>query len=250
VTGCERWGLLIQADLDGELDVASAASLAAHIETCPDCAALQSRLAALSARLRAEVPRARAPEALRELLLAEAPPPPSNILPFAPPAPRGRTRSLVSFGAGAALAACLALVLMPRGGTVTDELVASHVRAMQPGHLMDVLSTDQHTVKPWFNGRVDFAPPVKDLASAGFPLTGGRLDTVGKRTVAVLIYGSDKHVIDLFVWPDAEARALPLETEDGFNVIGWQSGGMAFRAVSDVEASKLADFARHWQTAP
>ncbi len=250
MTGCERWELLIQADLDGELDVASAASLAAHIETCPDCASLQSRLVALSGRLRAEVPRATAPAGLRESLLARIEPQPPNVVPFVPAAARGRTRSLVSFGAGAALAACLALVLLPRDGTVMDELVTSHVRAMQPGHLMDVLSTDQHTVKPWFNGRVDFAPPVKDLRSDGFPLTGGRLDTVGKRTVAVLVYGSDKHVIDLFVWPDAGARPLPLETEDGFNVIGWESGGIAFRAVSDVEAGKLADFARCWQSAP
>jgi anti-sigma factor RsiW len=243
-TACEEMRLLIQADLDGELDAAATAALAAHIADCPGCAALQRELTGLSARLRGELRPYSAPEGLRRALAA-------RLGPAAPPPPSGFRRLLApfaTFGAGAAIAACLALLLLPRGADPDAELVADHIRALQPGHLTDVASSDQHTVKPWFAGRIDYAPPVRDFAAQGFPLIGGRLDYIHDRPVAALVYRRDKHLIDLYVWPDGSAPSAPaLEARNGYNIVRWTEGGMAFRAVSDVEAAQLKDFAELWR---
>jgi anti-sigma factor RsiW len=243
-TACEEFSLLIQADLDGELDAAATAALAAHIADCPGCAELQRNLTALSSRLRGELRPYAAPASLRRSLEV-------RLLPAAPPAPSGFRRLLVpfaSFGAGAAIAACLALLLLPAGADPDAELVGDHIRALQPGHLTDVLSTDQHTVKPWFDGRIDYAPPVQDFSNSGFPLLGGRLDYIGGRPVAVLVYRRDKHLIDLYVWPDTGAASAPItQARNGYNVVRWTAGGMTFRAVSDVEAGQLDDFAGLWR---
>jgi anti-sigma factor RsiW len=116
---------------------------------------------------------------------------------------------------------------------------------------LDVVSTNQHTVKPWFDGRLDFAPPVKDLAAAGFPLVGGRLDYVHGRSVAVLVYSHGKHLVELFVWPAAAVKGEPARaTRDGYNVLHWTAQGMSLSAVSDLEPAGLEEFARDWQRAP
>ena len=244
-TACDEFQLLIQADLDGELDAAATAALSAHIADCPGCTDLQRELSALSSRLHGELRPHTAPASLRRSLEA-------RLLPAAPPAPSGFRRRLLpfaSFGAGAAIAACLALLLLPAGADPNAELVGDHIRALQPGHLTDVVSTDQHTVKPWFDGRIDYAPPVQDFATQGFPLIGGRLDYIGGRPVAVLVYRRDKHLIDLYVWPDTGAASAPVtEARNGYNIVRWTGGGMTFRAVSDVEARQLDDFARLWTT--
>jgi anti-sigma factor RsiW len=254
---CEEMRLKLQADLDGELEAGDAASVAAHTLTCPDCAAVQAELSGLSARLRTEISYHAAPVRLRQAIEAAIAPPatPSPVLPVVVRSSRfrGRLGFGMSFGAGFALAACLALVMvLPRGGgDLADSVVASHIRALQPGHLMDVVSTDQHTVKPWFDGRLDFAPPVKDFAAEGFPLIGGRLDYLGGRTVAALSYRRDKHIIDLYVWPGTAtlAAAFGDGAHNGYNVEHWTQDGMVFWAVSDVEAAQLADFAKLWQAA-
>lgn len=148
----------------------------------------------------------------------------------------------------AAVASAVLLVRRPAGnGLFVNELVASHVRAELSGRDIDVVSTDQHTVKPWFNGRLDYAPPVEDLAASGFALTGGRLDYVGHRRVAVLIYRYRKHVIDVYVLPTSDAgksgARAPLATQsDGYAVRRWQGAGMTWWAVSDAESSVLAGF--------
>ncbi|MBV9811902.1 MAG: hypothetical protein JO326_04075, partial [Acetobacteraceae bacterium] len=108
----------------------------------------------------------------------------------------------------------------------------------------------QHTVKPWFNGRLDYAPPVKDLVASGFALIGGRLDAIGARTVGVMVYRSDRHVIDLFAWPASSAPDTASGTRDGFHVVGWNADGMTFRAISDVEPAKLDAFVRAWRAMP
>ena len=239
---CEEMQLLIQADLDGELDAAATVVLAAHVKDCPGCTALQRDLTTLSQRLRTEIPRQQAPAGLRHSLEARLLPAPPKVLRrgFAP---------LLSFTAGAAIAASLVL-LLPRAGGRDNELVSSHIRALQPGHLTDVLSTDEHTVKPWFDGRIDYAPPVQDFAAQGFPLVGGRLDYLAGRPVAVLVYRHDKHLIDVYVWPDASSAAPVSDTVNGYNVVRWSRAGMQFHAVSDMEAGELGTFARLWQTRP
>lgn len=234
---CGEMHLLVQAELDGELDAAGVAALVGHLQGCPDCAALQAELGELSARLKGGLTRHAAPASLAAAILAQR------------PVPRPARRRWLgwghgaSFGAGMALAAAIAgfIVLPDRGGLVPD-IVAAHIRALQPGHLVDVASTDQHTVKPWFDGHLDFSPPVRDLATQGFPLVGGRLDYLADRPVAALVYRHDKHLIDVFVWPGD--RAGVDETVQGYNVKSWIGEGMNYRAVSDLNTTELGQFVR------
>ncbi len=253
---CEEMRLLIQAEIDGELDAARVAVLSAHIAECTGCMATREQLTELSTTLRRDLAYHAAPESLRaavEQRIAAARPTPSRA-PRAPwlAALRQRWREVTAFGGGAAMAAALVLLLvLPGRGDLAGSVVSDHIQALQPGHLMDVVSTDQHTVKPWFDGRLDFAPPVKDLAAQGFPLTGGRLDYVDGHQAAALVYHRAQHVINLFVWLDPGRPATPpvIDQRNGYNFVHWSQGGMAFWAVSDVEASQLADFVRLWREA-
>ncbi len=257
--------LLVQAELDGELDAAAAAALAVHRAGCPVCQAAAAELTQ-ARRLVADERESGLyhpmPEDLRQRLTAQinaARGQDANL-------PRRRRRAgwaaswldrwwggAIGFGLGAACAAMLAfLVVIPRGPDITQQIVAGHIRALQPGHLEDVASSDQHTVKPWFDGRIDFAPPVKDLAAQRFPLKGGRLDYIGGRPVAALVYQRDKHLIDLFAWPAAgDSATSPASSQQhGYNVLHWVENGMALWAVSDVEAGQLHEFAEDWRQSP
>jgi anti-sigma factor RsiW len=253
---CAEMRLLVQADVDGELSPAEAARVSEHLHTCPDCAALPAQLTALSTAIREQVSYHAAPDSLHAAIraqlasMAPAQPPRAASRPFWPALSSWlRAKTAVPFGAGFALAACLALVLvLPRQERgLPDEIVSDHIRALQPGHLMDVVSTDQHTVKPWFDGRLDFAPPVKDLQQAGFPLTGGRLDYLAGRPVAVLVYQRRQHIINLFIWPEQGAAAPAATSRNGYNLVRWTQNGMAFWAVSDLGANELAEFAHDLQ---
>jgi anti-sigma factor RsiW len=246
---CEKV-LLVQAEFDGELDAAQAASLEAHRDGCPICQATQTELLRARALLRDEAYGV-VPDAVRARIMARL------QLPERRPVSARRWRWLrapsIGFGLGAACAAALAfLVVLPQRGDLVDAVVADHIRALQPGHLEDVVSTDQHTVKPWFDGRIDFAPPVKDFAADGFPLKGGRLDYLAGRPVAALVYQRDKHIIDLYVWPEGgiAARLAGDTAIQGYNVVHWTAGGMNFWAVSDVERGQLDDFAALWRKGP
>jgi anti-sigma factor RsiW len=159
--------------------------------------------------------------------------------------------ALVGFAVGvAALLAAQALLPMLGIGTSTDaELVAHHVRALGEGPLVEVASSDRHTVKPWFQGRIDFAPPVPDLAVDGFPLQGGRVDVVHGQRVAVLTYLSARHVIEVFVSPGAGPEQPRSGQRNGFNVVGWRTGDLQVKAVSDVEAAMLLRFVDRWRAA-
>src|SRR5438067_111092 len=255
--------LLGQAELDGELRAAEAGALAPHRAQRLICQTAAAELMQARALMRDELyqpasedVRQRIMAALDAARPAPRPQPSAAATPVLPQGWRGWRSPWwsngMSFGIGAACAAVLAFLLimpaMPPG--LTEEIVAGHVRALQPGHLQDVASEDRHTVKPWFDGRIDFAPPVKDLAAQHFPLTGRRLDYLNGRPVAALVYQRDKHVIDLFVWPAGGETPPQTAERQGYNIVHWSQNGMAFWAVSDLEAAQLQQFAEDWRKAP
>ena len=205
---------------------------------------------ALSALIRHEATRHAPPAGLAERIAADVRaatagaavmPPQVRVRPW-----RRWFDAALVFGAGAATAwLVLGSVVMLPGATdrTVDEVAASHVRSLMAAHLTDVASTDRHTVKPWFAGKLDFSPPVHDLAAQGYALSGGRLDVIGGRTVAALVYRERGHVINLFVWP-APAHAADAQTRQGFSLAGWTQSGMQFWAVSDASPQDLQAFAQ------
>jgi anti-sigma factor RsiW len=204
--------------------------------------------AALSEALRARASYHAAPAELRAQLksaLDAAPQPPMTRKPRF--AAWGWLGTGAAFAFGVVLAFSAALTLGVGGNAtnaaLTDEIVASHVRSLMASHLMDVASSDQHTVKPWFNGKVDFSPPVTDLAELGYPLAGGRLDYLERHPVAALVYRRHAHLINVFVWPEAGAgTAVTAASEQGYHVMQWREGGMRYAAVSDVNSEELRVF--------
>jgi len=229
---------------DGELDAARAAEFEAHLGGCADCTRDLATQEALRKALGTPELYARARASLRSRVKAQL------------SAPQTAHRPGGAYWRGLAAAASLVLVLVGAWQTATwradvadrdvaKQVLDAHLRSLQLTHLTDVASTDQHTVKPWFVGKLDFAPPVTDFAAEGFPLVGGRLDVVGGRSVAALVYNRRKHVINLFVWPSNDSDAAPRSgTHLGYAWIRWRRGGMDFWAASDVAASDLEEFAR------
>ena len=224
----------------------------------------------LGALIKRDATRHAAPAGLAERISAElrasvaaAPPiPAASTAPLQAPArPAARPwrrwlESMLVFGAGAATAWALigSVLLPPATDRVGDEIAASHVRSLLASHLTDVASTDRHTVKPWFAGKLDFSPPVHDLAAQGYALSGGRLDVIGGRPVAALVYRDREHVINLFIWPAQAPGATvqaaaqkPAQTRQGYNIATWAQTGMQFWAVSDASASELQTFSRALQ---
>ncbi|MEO8137768.1 MAG: anti-sigma factor [Betaproteobacteria bacterium] len=202
--------------------------------------------AALSALIRSGATRYSAPPALRSSVLRalradEAPP------RRAWPGWLGWLRLGAAFASGL-MVSWLAGLVQPAADPVervAGEVVAAHVRSLMPGHLTDVVSSDQHTVKPWLSSRLDFSPPVTDLRADGFPLTGGRLDYIAERVVATLLYQRNQHVINVFVWPAQAGRdtAPKAAARRGFNAVTWDQAGMRYWAVSDLGAGELNSFA-------
>jgi anti-sigma factor RsiW len=228
---CKEIAPLLGAWIDGELDLARSLQIEQHIETCETCTAEVERASALHEAV-ARAPYYRVPEQMRRKV--------------APPARSAGTYRWMAMAAGiAALALVVWQVGIPTGGGLEQEVLAAHLRSLQADHLMDVASTDQHTVKPWFTGKLDFAPQVEDLSTQGFPLVGGRLDYLDGRTVAALIYQRRKHTINVFTWPDGSRdRGVSEDSRNGFHFARWNRSGMVWWAVSDVSAEDLQELAR------
>jgi anti-sigma factor RsiW len=238
--------------LDGELPAGEAAVIEEHLKTCPDCAAAQRRLAATSSQLRAGLMRYPAPDVLKARIRAALAQPNAELSATPRRVPLFRLISWPSTIAAAALVAVLSSALTmslterrPAGETVQSELLSSHIRSLMPGHLTDVASNDQHNVKPWFNGRVDMSPNVPRLDSLGFPLVGGRIDYIGGRTVAVIVYTRRQHVINVYAWPTATTDDAPVATSShGYNFIRSSRLGEELWIVSDLNRAELGDFAK------
>jgi len=244
---CEDAKTMLHAWVDQELDPVNSQAFAAHLSQCPSCKADVEDVNKLRAAIKTQATRYKLPPDVyaRVADLTSAP----SVGSFKSWMPL----KWGAMGAAMSMAACMLLFIVLRPDQqylLQQEIVTSHIHSLQDGHLTDVISTDQHTVKPWFNGRLDISPPVVDLAKDGFPLIGGRLDYLDDHAAAVLVYKYNSHVINLFVWHQKQT-SIDLEQsslQQGYNMRHWQHGDLQFWAVSDVNPVKLAEFEHIYST--
>ncbi|HUA37884.1 MAG TPA: anti-sigma factor [Candidatus Sulfopaludibacter sp.] len=246
---CQEATLLIDSYADGELDAAGILELEKHLHDCPACALTFRNVQNLKKSLKQDSLFFTAPAELRQKLKAELRSQTESNRPF-------WTWNWFTAATTGVAVICLAL-LLPLALTrpspqqqLAQEIVSSHIRSLMANHEMDVASSDQHTVKPWFDGKLDFSPPVKDLAAQGFPLIGGRLDYLDQRAVAALVFHRAKHVINVFIWPTTERDSKPAARAsiNGYHLIHWSQGGMTFWAVSDLNEKELMEFVQDFGT--
>ena len=250
MTGCADKTMLLHALVDGELDAANSIAIEAHIKTCPECAAALREVEAIRAYIAQTEIRYPAPHGLKDGILAAIDAPIANNKMAA----RRTPASGAWFAGGAMMALAASLLLffsVPRlaATSIEDQVIANHVRSLLANHLTDVATSDRHVVKPWFNGKIDFAPPVIELADQGFPLVGGRLDVLDGRVVAALVYHRRLHSINVFVRP---ARNLIAPGEiatrrNGYSVVHWGRAGLECWAVSDIDLDELKLFRRDFE---
>ena len=262
---CDDKKPLVHALADGELDVVHAREIEAHIASCGSCAESFAEIVKLKQKLASAGLRMQAPAGLAERIMQALPTRVADeaatisratSVPRAPwraPGSAWRLRAQGAFAGGAgafALAACLAFFVLraDTGNEIARSLVDGHLRSLAGQHLFDVQSTDQHTVKPWFAGKLDVTPPVPDLALKGFTLVGGRVDYVEGRAAAVVVYRRRTHVINLFVWPGTDQAPPSLELS-GYMLRHWTKDGLTFWAVSDIASPELGEFAAAYQAA-
>ena len=245
---CEEAKVLLHALIDGELDAGHAREMEAHAASCARCAAELAAYRELRQATQGNRLRYAAPATLRVSVDRAVP---------APAAQTSRRSLLKGFAFGslatAAAAAGVTFVIVgqDRDSRILSDAVSAHLRSLQAEHLTDVLSSDQHTVKPWFNGRLDLAPPVIDLTGQGFTLIGGRLDYIDGKPVAAIVYRRRVHVINLFVM-QGMGPALPspkLSVVQGFNILRWTDQGLNLMAVSDLAQDELEEFETKFETA-
>jgi anti-sigma factor RsiW len=252
---CDEAEILLHALIDGELDAGHAREVEAHVAGCAACAASLAAYRQMSQQIARADLRYAAPPALRRRI--EASLPKAQVRDQGPsqaPSRRGVLKGFALGSAVSALAATGLVAIVLRNDDeqrVMSEVVSAHLRSLQAGHLTDVISTDQHTVKPWFNGRLDVSPPVIDLTAQGFTLVGGRLDYIDGRSIGAVVYRRRQHVINLFVaqTTNIEHRAAKIETIQGFNIRRWSDRGLNYWAVSDIGADELAEFGEKFEAA-
>ncbi len=241
---CAESRELLQAHADSELDVANSLELERHLTTCAACAAERQAVQSLKRALRQPSLRYQAPNSLRKEIRRMTQAASSGAKP-------PLLQSLLlwrSLAFGATVFALLAMFIRPgvsERDQLLEEAVSSHVRSLMAEHLTDVSSSDQHTVKPWFNGKLDFAPNVKDFSARGFPLVGGRLDYLDGRAVAALVYRRNKHLINVFVWPAASEGGGKSEVRHlrGYSVVSREAEGLRYCLVSDLNQQELTELA-------
>ncbi len=247
---CHEVNGLLDGYVDNELDLTTTLQCDRHLTECVSCRARFEQYKQLHDSVRAQIPYFKAPEELEDKIRARL-----------RPAERDQDRTtrgewFPRWGGWAIAASLLALLVFstvlfqmlrrpPASEMLAEQVVSSHIRSLMANHLSDVISSDQHTVKPWFSGKLDFAPVVKELSSEGFPLAGGRLDYLDNRPVAALVYRRRQHTINLFLWPSPDSDSSPqTSTIRGYNVVHWTQSHMAYWAVSDLNAAELGEFAR------
>jgi anti-sigma factor RsiW len=249
---CAQAAPLLSAYFDRELDVTKSVEVEGHVRECSGCAAALQQYDALRSSVGAASLMFAPPKDLewrvRKAVRREARPRGVSMLP---------PWRWAAVPLAATLAAAFSWsVAINRNGTSGDdpvlaELVSGHVRSLMADHLVDVATSDQHTVKPWFNGKVDFAPPVADFKASGFPLIGGRVDYVAGRSAAVLVYKRNQHTVNVFIWPAGKGESQPLRTAtfQGYHLLRWSGSGLTFWAVSDVNSTDIESLARLFQEA-
>jgi anti-sigma factor RsiW len=244
---CDEAEILLHALIDHELDAGHAREVEDHVAGCPHCTALLGDYREMGKAFAAADLRYTAPPQLRQRIEASLP-------QTRAPSRRAVLRGFAMGSAVSAIAATGLVAIVLRHddeARIESEVVSAHLRSLQAGHLTDVISTDQHTVKPWFNGKLDVAPPVVDLTAQGFTLIGGRLDYVDTRPIGAIVYRRRQHVINLFVAQTAntERHAAKSETIQGFNIRHWSEHGLNYWAVSDLAADELAEFGEKFEAA-
>ncbi len=243
---CETLSDKLTGYLDRELDERAAGEVEAHLGQCVTCSARLERERRLCTAVQAHLPPLRAPDRLR-----------SSVRTLVRAQARRSQARRAWLPTWAATAAALLLGVAggwqlatwraPRGdgSDLAAQVVAGHVRSLEGAHLTDIASSEHHTVKPWFAGKLDFSPPVPDFTTEGFPLIGGRLDYLGERQVAALVYGRRQHFINLFVWPSRDSNALPAAaSRRGYHLVHGAASGMTYWAISDLNESELSQFAQ------
>ncbi len=255
--------LRVQAYFDGEVDALSAAEIERHVERCSECRELLQDLEKVRSALRSGISYAAAPPALREQILQALGQEPDveigedavrSAMPRKRRPPRqspvlGRHRfwsGALSGVAGTAIAAGIAFFLVAPSliSPLSNEIVSAHVRSLMPAHLIDVVSTDKHTVKPWFAGHADVSPAVADFEAQGYRLIGGRADYIDHQRSAVVVYQHGAHVINVFTWAASGARLPNNTTRNGYHLAYWQQGDIQYCAVSDTGWDELLGLVR------
>lgn len=247
---CELSKAVLHGYLDNELDAARASEFERHLEGCRECAAALGSSEAVRASLQGSGLYERAPLALRERVRVGLKTATKNGAPKQAAQPAWRwlavAASILIVGTMFWFSMPSLIKPTPTTNLTAVEMIDAHVRSLQAGHLTDIVSTDQHTVKPWFDGKLDFIPPVRDYSEEGFTLVGGRLDALTGRSVAALVYTRRKHYINVFVWPtqDADTPIHPPGSRQGYNWVHWRHKGMEFCVVSDTSTSDLHELAQ------